>query len=313
MSRSTLVVGAALAAIALPAFAGFDVSSYNSHAPQGPNYHNAASALDSNLETAWMVEGEAKNEGSWISIDTPTATLDKLSVVIGWQNTDETFRDYARIKKAKVEMFSVVPGSAPELVGETTVSFEDKQGWQMVELPDTKVGGEFGGGRVKVTVAEVYPGADYPALAVSEVRVHLKEFEAANLGFRDIPSSETAGHDGMMMMDGSSRTFWAAEGPQATFSVEASGYGLSSLGITQGPKAYHRPKTVKLTANMAEVTHTLQDKPGQEQWVLLPALVGYTGGAWGEVKVEIVDTYEGAQPGVAITELKMMAGSIEEF
>lgn len=312
MSRS-LLVGAALVAISMPAFAGFDVSSHNSQAPQGRNFHAAASALDSDLETAWMVNGEANNEGSWIYLDTPTSTIDKLSVVVGWQKSDELFRDYTRIKSAKVEMFTVKSGQEPVLVAETTVSFEDKQGWQTVDLPDTKVGGEMGGGRVKITVAEVYPGADFPALAVSEVRVHLKEFDAANLGFRDAPSSEIPGHDGMMMMDGSSRTFWAAEGPQATFRVEASGYGLSSLGIQQGPKSYGRPKTVKLTANMTEATHTLEDKPGQMQWLLLPALVGYTGGAWGAVQVEILDTYEGSEPGVAISELKMMAGSIEEF
>ena len=49
--------------------------------------------------------------------------------------------------------------------------------------------------------------------------------------------------------------------------------------------------------------------------LLLPCLVGYTGGAWGTVDVKIVDVYPGDQPmnGVAISELKLNAGSIEEF
>ena len=46
-----------------------------------------------------------------------------------------------------------------------------------------------------------------------------------------------------------------------------------------------------------------------------PALVGYTGGAWGEVMLKIVDVYPGdaAANGVAIAEIKVSAGSIEEF
>mgnify|MGYP003396759812 CR=1 FL=1 len=47
----------------------------------------------------------------------------------------------------------------------------------------------------------------------------------------------------------------------------------------------------------------------------LPALVGYTGGAWGEVMLKVVDVYPGdvAANGVAIAEIKVSAGSIEEF
>ena len=312
MTRHLLLCTALLAPAAV-AFAGFEASSHNAQAPEGKNFYAPAAALDSNLETCWMVEAEAKNEGSWIALDTPTSTIDKLSMVIGWGKSEEEFKDYARVKKAQVQLYNNSFTGDPELVAEHTVSFEDKMGWQTVDLPDTKVGGELGGGRVKITVAEVYPGADFPALAVSEVRVHLKEFDAATLGFATVPDSETAGHDGGMMMDNSTRSFWAAEGPTATFGVDAKGYGLSSLGIVQGPKSHARPKTVKLTANMAEVTHTMKDKPGQWQYLLLPALVGYTGGAWGEVTVEIIDTYEGSNPGVAISELKMMAGSVEEF
>ena len=311
MTRSFLVTAFLLSSA--PAWAGFEASSHNAQAPEGKNYFSAAAALDSKPETCWMVNAEDKNEGSWIYLDTPTSTIDKLSMVIGWGKSEELFKDYARVKKARVEIFNTTVTGETQLVADTTVSFEDKMGWQQVDLPDTKVGGEFGGGRVKITVAEVYPGADFPALAVSEVRVHLKEFEAATLGFRSVPDTETQGHDGGMMIDGSSRTFWAAEGQQARFSVDAKGYGLSSLGVMQGPSSYSRPKTVKITANMAEVTHTMKDQPGRMQWLLLPALVGYTGGAWGEVQVEIIDTYEGAKGGAAISELKMRAGSIEEF
>ena len=294
------------------ALAGYEVSSFKREDRLGKNYWNAASALDNDMETAWRIHGEAKNEGSWIFIDTPTADIDKLGMVVGWAKDEETFRDHARVKEARVEIFNQGSGS-PELVAETTVTFEDRMGWQIVELPDTKVGGEILGGRVRITVTDVYPGVDFPNIAVSEVRVHLKEFPAETLAFKDVPDSEQDGHTGDLMIDGSTRSFWAATEGTATFSVRASGYGLSSLGIQAGPASHGRPKTVKLIANQAEVTHTLEDRPGQMQWLLLPCLVGYTGGSWGTVEVQIIDSYPGDNPGVGIAEIKMMAGSIEEF
>ncbi|MBX2799377.1 MAG: hypothetical protein KTR31_17005 [Myxococcales bacterium] len=300
----------ALLPFATSAMAGYQASTFKKEDRLGKNYWNAASALDNDMETCWQVDAEAKNEGSWIQIDTPTSTIDKIAVATGWNKSEELFFDYARIKTARVEMFTQGE-STP--VAETTITFEDKMGWQELDLPDTKVGGEFTGGVVKLTVLETYAGRDFPALAVSEVRVHLKEFPAATLSFGSVPDSEQSGHDGSMMMDGSSRTFWAAEGPTATFSLTASGYGLSSVGIQQGPKSYARPKTIKIVANQAEITHTLEDLPGKMQWALLPWLVGYTGGAWGTIEVQIVDTYEGTNPGAAIAEVKMTAGSIEEF
>ncbi len=294
------------------AIAGYEVSSFRRESRLGANYWNAASALDTDMETCWRVHAEQPNEGSWISIDTPTAEIDKLGMVIGWAKDEETFKDHARVKTAKVEIFDIGNG-APELKAEATVSFEDKMGWQTVELPDTKVGGEVFGGKIKITVIETYPGKDFPSMAVSEVRVHLKEFPADTLAFADIPSSETDGHGGDRMLDGSTRSFWASSEDTATFSVRASGYGLSSLGIQPGPASHGRPKTVRLTTNQAQITHPLEDTPGKMQWVLLPALVGYTGGAWGTVQVEILDTYPGSAGGIAIGELKMNAGSIEEF
>jgi hypothetical protein len=300
--------------VSASAFAGYEVSSFRKEDKLGKNYWNAASALDSKMETCWQIDAEAQNEGSWIAIDTPGGEVDKLAMVIGWQKDDETFQDYARVKKARVEIYDSGKGT-PVMVAETTVEFEDKPGWQIVELPDTKVGGEVFGGRVKVSILETYPGKDFPSLAVSEVRVHLKEFPAENIGFGStLPDTEADGHDGGNLIDGNVKTFWVATKPEAKFSVKAGGYGLASLGIHAGPKSHGRPKTVKIMANQAEVTHTLEDKPGELQWVLLPCLVGYTGGAWGDVEVQVIDTYPGdTTPNVAIAEVKLNAASIEEF
>lgn len=311
MSRSLPLLALLAPSVAL---AGYEVSSFKKEDKLGKNYWNAASALDSKAETCWQVDPEQNNAGQWIQIDTPAGEVDKLGMITGWGKDDETFSDYSRIKAAKVEIFEAGPGT-PKLLAETTVTFEDKNGWQVVDLPDTKVGGEVLGGRVRITVTETYPGKDFPNLAVSEARIHLKEFPATSATFGATPSSEAGSNTGDLMMDGNAKTFWAATGSEATFSIKAPGYGLASFGIQSGPKSHARVKTLEITANHATVREVLPDQPGQVIPVLLPCLVGYTGGAWGEVQVKIVDTYPGdvASNGVAIAELKVMAGSIEEF
>jgi hypothetical protein len=315
MMRPGTLTLAPLLLVALPALAGYEASSFKKEDRLGKNYWNAASALDSKPETCWMPDPEQNNNGQWLQLDVPGGEIDKLGMIVGWGKSEETFGDYARIKSAKVELFDSATGT-PVLVGTTTVTFEDKAGWQVVELPDTKVGGEVLGGKVKITVTETYPGKDFPTMAVSEIRVHLKEFPAASQAFARPPSSEAgAANAGAMAMDNNPKTFWAATGPAATFALKAPGYGLASITMQSGPKTHARPKTVKLTANGTSVTEVLADKPGTPQTLLLPCLVGYTGGAWGEVEVEIVDAYPGDQPtnGVALAELKVNAGSIEEF
>lgn len=296
------------------ASAGYEASSFKKEANLGKNYWNAASALDSKMETAWMVDPEQNNNGQWIALDVPAGTIDKLGVVIGWLKNEESFGDHARLKVAKVELFDSGAG-APRLVGETTVTFEDKPGWQVLDLPDTKVGGEVSGGRIKLTVVDTYPGKDFPHLAVSEVRVHMQEFPAESMTFVTPFDTQVAPTTEMDAIDGNAKTFWQGQGSSATFSMKAPGFGLASLGIQSGPKTHARPKTIEITANQTTTTEVLEDKPGVLQWVLLPCLVGYTGGSWGTIEVKIVDSYAGDQPmnGVAISELKLNAGSIEEF
>ena len=51
----------AIAALLAPAIAlaGYEVSSFKKEDKLGANYWNAASALDSNMETCWQINGEA--------------------------------------------------------------------------------------------------------------------------------------------------------------------------------------------------------------------------------------------------------------
>ena len=312
MARRTLIVLPALVAPAL-AFAGYGVSSFKKENQLGANFWNAASALDSKPETAWMVDPEAENVGQWVELDIPAGVeVDKLGMIVGYGKTDETFGDYARVKKAKVDIFNVSGGN-PTLAASAEVSFEDKNGWQVVDLPDTKIDGI--NGKVRLTVTDTYAGKDFPGMTISEVRVHLKEFDAASFTVSRPFDSEAPGHGGENGFDMDPKTFWQGNGSTATFAFKAPGYGLSSLGIQSGPKTSARAKTLEITANQTTVKVVLEDRPGEMQWALLPCLVGYTGGAWGEVEVKILDTYPGDDPmaGVAIAELKAMAGSIEEF
>lgn len=301
-------------ALALPgtALAGYDVSSFRSDSAS-PGRFNAAAALDSNPETCWMVDPEKRNEGQWIYIDVPTSTVDKLALIPGWDLDEKHFYDYARIKKARVEIISK-EGGKEQIVNEVTIDVKDQRGWQIIDLPDTQVGGEFHGGMVRIHVLEVYPGKDYPNLAVSEARVHLKEFPAGSLALADEPDSSEAKRSGEMLVDGQPRTFWASDGAlEAVMAFRAPGYGLASIGIQPGPKPYARPKTVEITANSMTVRHTLEDKP-EMQWNLLPVVIGYTGGAWGKIEVKIIDTYPGeVGKGVAISEVKINAATLEDI
>ncbi len=299
----------ALVLASADAQAGSEASSFKKESRLGSNYWNAGSAMDSKPETCWQNDPEELVPGSWIAVETPKGTIDKLGVMIGWEKDDETFLDYARLKKALVEIYETGSGD-PVKKGEAVVTFADKRGWQVVELPNTKVGGELlGGGRVKITVQEFYPGKDFPNLAVSEVRVQLKEFEAGTLRVTTPPASG----NGEKLVDGSTRTVWVGDEPSASFAIAAPGYGLSSLGVVQAGKTYARPKTITIKANGNEVTHELADKPGVKQSVLLPYIMGYTGGAWGDIQVDVSEVYPGSQEKLAIAEVSLMAGSIEEI
>ncbi len=303
---------AALALVSV-AYAGFDVSSMRKDSRSGPSPWGAGAALDSDPATCWMIDGEQDNEGSWIALDVPASEVDKISIVSGWDKSEDSFFDYARIKLARVEVLDMNNGET--VVVDQQITLEDKRGWQHIDLTNGKVGGEVKGGRVRVTVLEVYPGKDYANVAVSEVRVGLKEFPAETGKLTSPPESIEAGHAAELLLDGKDTTFWASEpSPEGnpTFKVAAPGYGLASIGIRPGPAPYGRPKTLVLTANDAKVTVTVEDK-AVVQWFTLPVIVGYTGGAWGNVSVEITETYPGTNKGVAIAEVKLNAATIEEF
>jgi hypothetical protein len=298
LSSSRLARIAAFALLVVPAvgFAGgFKVSSFKKDT-RNPGMWNVESALDGKPETAWMVDPEEDSVGSFIEVDVPAATVDKITIDAGYDKDDTSFKDYPRLKSARVEIFQM-----ENKVGEAVIALEDKRGMQTIDLPDTKLEGS---GRVRVNVQEVYPGQDYPNLALSDVRVDLKEFPAESLKIVD----PAAG--GEALMDKNAKTVWSSPTVPASITLSASGYGLASVGLQAGPMTGGRPKTVEITANDNTQTVTMEDKQDM-QWFMLPVLVGYTGSCWGKITVKVIDAYAG--PGVGLAEVGLNAATIEEF
>jgi hypothetical protein len=296
---------------AAQAFAGASASNFQSESRRGTNFWNAPSAIDGNLETAWMVPGNSDNKGEYIMIDVPRSTVDKISMVIGYALDDETFGDYARVKSVKVEAFqyNLEQQLLPISGASAEATFEDRSGVQVVDIDNLELDGDYGG-RVKITVTDIYPGQDYPNFAISELLLHLTEMDAAPV-ISEV-SSEQDSHISMDMVDDNPRTFWAGdvEGAMVTFS--ANGYGLSRVGLQPGPRSYARPKKVEITIGGRSHTTELPDA-AQVHWIDVPAVTGYTGSGWGDVQVKILEVYPGTNPQVAIAELDAKATTYEGF
>ncbi len=313
-----LLAAAALSLLATPAFAQQGrtfASSYKKDSRAGDNAFNYNSAMDSDLKTSWQTDPEKDVTTQWIELDVPTSTVDKLAVVVGWDKNENAFKDYGRLKAAKIEIFDK-EGMDRKQLASVDVTFEDKRGYQMIDLPDTKIG-DFGG-IVRLNVKEMYKGVDYPSLAVGELRVHLLEFPAETVGLNNAPPAlDEMKNDASMAFDDNDRTYFVAKDTTTSIVMEASGYGVSTVGITPGPKTHARPKTVKIKSLVLdqEATHVIPEDAKGQQWLPIPIVKGYTGGAWGEIQVEVVDVWPGsvAENPLAIGELRMNATTIEEF
>ena len=90
------------------AFAGAEVSSFNKISDKGKLFWDAPSAVDSDLSTAWMLPSDADFDTSdnWIQIDGPNepSKLTQIRAITGYAKSDETFKDYLRVKTLKVEV-----------------------------------------------------------------------------------------------------------------------------------------------------------------------------------------------------------------
>jgi len=305
-------IGLATLALCVPsiALAGATASAFKKENRKGANYWNAQAAIDNDPATAWMVPGDSANKGEWMLLELPKAEIDKIGILPGWAKSDSTFADYARVKSLSVEVMCCIDSSPMETVQTLEITVKDENAYQVIDVENVKLGNELFGGRIRLTVTETYSGQDYPNLAVSEVLIYLAEFDVDSASVEET-SGEADGHPAAHMRDGSARSFWAATAEGASFTVGADGFGLSSVGISSGPRSHARPKRIKLTANNKSLEFDMADKTAM-QWFQVPALTGYTGSAWGSVQVEVLEVYEGASSQeVAVAELKVKATNYE--
>lgn len=306
-----------LLAGSLAAHAGATASDFKAERRLGANTWNAQAAIDGKPETAWMLPGESKNKGEWIILDVPKSTLDGIGMNVGWIKDDETFADYARVKSIKVEAMAYDENNELQPVGEATAEFEDKAEYQVVDIDDIMIGDDLFGGKVKITITDVYPGRDYPNLAISELCLHLAEFDAAPIV--EEVSSEAQGHTRDMMVDDSTRSYWVATAADAAITLKIAGFSVSRLGITAGPKDYSRPKKLRFTAHRRSHEVELANS-GDAQWVEIPAIVGFTGSGYQgsefePLEIEILEVYPGSRypEQVAITEIDAKATAFGGF
>ena len=147
---------------------------------------------------------------------------------------------------------------------------------------------------------------DYSALGISEVMLHLKEYDVDSkiLGV----TNGAEGSDELDLVDKSTKSYWLANSG-ATVTLEGT---MSSIGIVSGPSTYARPKKVKISTGGRTLTHDLQNTP-KEQWVLVPSVTGYTGSNWDDVTIEVLEVYPGKKEHIAISEIKQKVTSFSAF
>lgn len=323
MKKLVLVVAALVPAVA---FAGAAASKYNTNAPRdkGENYYNAQSAIDGKLETAWVLPGDSVNMGEWIMLDVPKGTVDKLGLVIGWAEDGERFTDHHRVKKVMIEGLCCMGDDKMQSTGTAHAEFKDQTAddvaaakgnpyalMQIVDIEDIKVGNDYFGGKLKISIVETHAGVDFPNAGISEVMVYMKEFPDP------VPAviKSSTGEGGEKLNDGDKKTFWTSPVKGASFGFSSDSFGLSSFTIEHGPKDHARIKKVKVSAGERVMVQDVADKPGPQR-VQIPGMLGYNGITpfeADEIKVEVLEVYPGSKDLVAVSEVTFGASLASEF
>ena len=74
-----------------------------------------------------------------------------------------------------------------------------------------------------------------------------------------------------------------------------------------------RPKKIEVQVANTTQVFEIADKAVM-QFFALPAVVGYTGSAWGQVKIKVLESYPGsASDSIAISEIKLKATNYDGF
>jgi hypothetical protein len=234
--------------------------------------------------------------------------LDKIGMMPGFAKTPETWSDYPRIKKVKIVVYEIDDERNEKQVGTAEAEFQDKKEWQVVDLADIKIGSGMFGGKARITIDDFYKGDDYPNCAVSGVLLYMKEMDATPTILS--ASGESAGHPKDSLKDANPKTFWAADATGAQVTFEASGYGVSRIGLVPGRPATPSQEGPARDEPAARRSYDLPNAPGT-QWLEVPATTGYTGSAWGQVTLDFLEVWPGTKPEIALGDLDVEATSYE--
>ena len=299
-----LVLLLGVAVMGAPALAGATASAFKKETKLGTNYWNAGSAIDGRLDTCWQVPGNSENRGEWIMLDIPKGEVDAIGIFPGWGASEEKYEDYARIKELGVEVLCCTDSPKMESLFSGTVQFADEARLQFSDMQDVPIGNDLFGGKIRLTIKDIYEGRDFPNVALSEVLIVMKEFDAP-VAFDDVPPGAD-GHGSDLMQDENAATYWVAAA-DSTISFTSEGFGISSIGIQAGPAQYARAQKVRVTAN-DKVRETELANSADVQYAEVPPVVGYTGSAWGDIVIEILEVYPGTtQADVSIAEFTAKA------
>ena len=295
------------------ALAGAKASGFKKDTRKAANHWNAVSAIDGNLETAWMVNGESENIGEWIMIDAPNSysTLNEIKIVNGFAKSEETYKDYARIKSAKLEVLQYDSNMELQPTNKfIELNLEDKIEAQIIKLKaPLKLESETGGA-YKLTVTGIYEGKDYPNFALSELVLYLNDFDV-NPQITEVENG-VDGSEELDLIDNKTSSYWLGQ-ENAKIGVEANGAAISRIGITPvRGKSYARPKKVKVSIGSRSNVLEMADN-GKQQWVWVPTTTGYPGGSsWDTIFVEVLETYPGKKSkNVGIAEIDTKASSLD--
>jgi len=290
------------------ALAGADANAFKKDSVRGNNFWVANAAVDGKYDTGWQVPGDVDNVGSWIELSIPAGTVDKIAIFPGWGQDEESWGQYPRPKKLRVDVKVSDENRNVKVVGTGSVLVNDKMELQILDIADIPAG-EGLERSVRLTIEEMHGETDYPSVVISEAAILMKEFDA-RATFSGT-SAEVAGKGKELATDENPKTVFATQvGATLTFGMHA--FQISSVGFLATDKNLARPKTVEITTGPLTRTVTLADKPGEAQWAPLPLFNGLNGGYYGEFTVKIVDTYPGLKSqDVGVAEIKFRATSSE--
>ena len=295
------------------AFAGAETSSFNtmSTQSQGKNFWSGRSAVDQNTETAWMTSANEEDEIPWIQIDGPNSPskLNQVRLVNGYAKTDQTFKEYTKIKKLKVEAFAF--NDSMELYSTkqfVEIELKNTKEPQVIQLPKTLEIKSTSGGKYRFWITDVYKTGEenYPEnIALSELSIFLEDSDVTP----KIEEEENVmeGEDVFALLDGSKRSSVKFT-TETIIGFDGGDTSLTRVAVFAGTdRRYARPKKVQVSVGGRKSVQELPEKMSKKPiWIWLPSVTGYPGGSsWDTTYVQILETYPGSKyPEVQISEIQ---------